>query len=506
MKKNILFIIGLGLLMAGNAWAQQKAQIRIKKNINGVEYEENREIILDDNRQLEDVLKELNLQNQSEQGLIDQQIEISIQSTGDAGMMPGSTMQAWPFALNTPQSQRKPTLGVMLREYSSSSTEARSDKEVVITEVIPNTSAARAQLQAGDIILKVNDEKINSTQQVINQVKQLDAGGELKLLVKRNGKKKRITAVIEPTPKFESQNGQINLFLSPDSITMFDMSMGDSLKISQPFSLNQDGLRSGEAAYLGVTPSNKAATAGVPINVEDHSPAADMGLIDGDVILEFNGESVGDFAALANGVRKCKPGSTAELLIQRDGKDKRITGAIGKRNLSGSDDFQIFHDYKGMDDEGNYFYDFEFNMDAEDLQKQMEQFFRDLNQPLPEGMYPGAAAASGSMIRIEDTDIAKMQTLEIPVKRLMFDQLSFIPQPAVGLVDISFTTAQALPITVVLKDESAQVLLYDERALTNNSYERVIDLNAYPMGNYYLIIQQGDAAYSKKLVKYQEKK
>jgi len=231
-----------------------------------------------------------------------------------------------------------------------------------------------------------------------------------------------------------------------------------------------------------------------------------MGLLNGDVILELNGDIVGDFATLTSAVRKSKPGSTIELLIQREGKEKRLTGAVGKRNLSASEDFQIFHDYKGMDDEGNYFYDFEFNMDAEDLQKQMEQFFRDLNQPLPEGMYPGAAAASGSMIRIEETEAAKMQTLNISAKRLVFDQLSFIPQPAVGLVEISFTTSQELPVTVVLKDESSQVLLYDERNLTNNSYERLIDLNAYPTGSYYIIIQQGDSAFSKKLVKYQDKK
>lgn len=506
MKKNWFFVLCLGVLVAGNAWAQQKAQIRIKKNINGVESEENREIILDNNQQLEDVLKELN-QNQNEKGLIDQQIEINILSTGEPGTLnQGRATQGWPFAFNTPQPQRKPTLGVMLREYNCSAAQSKLQKEVVITEVMPNTSASRANLMAGDVILKVNDETVTSTQQVIDQVKQLEGGGELKLVVKRNGKKKRITAVIEPTPKFESQNNRFDLLLGPDSIIMFDMSQGDSMKISQPFSMNQDGFRAGESAYLGVTPSNKPATAGVSINVEDHSPAADMGLIDGDIILEFNGETVGDFAALANAVRKCKPGSSAELLIERDGKEKRITGAVGKRNLSSSDDFQIFHDYKGMDDEGNYFYDFEFNMDAEDLQKQMEQFLRDLNQPLPDAMFPGNTPASSAMIRIEDTDAEKMSAFEIPSTRLAFDQMSFIPNPAAGLVEISFITTQEKPVTVSLKDDSGNVLLYDERMLNDNTYQRAIDLNAYPMGNYYIIIQQGDAAYSKKLVKFQEKK
>ena len=63
MKKSLYAFILLALLLAGGTWAQQKAQIRIKKNVNGVESEETREFMLEDNSRLEEVLKEINEQN-----------------------------------------------------------------------------------------------------------------------------------------------------------------------------------------------------------------------------------------------------------------------------------------------------------------------------------------------------------------------------------------------------------------------------------------------------------
>ena len=116
MKKTLYAFILLGLLVAGGTWAQQKAQIRIKKNVNGVESEETREFMLEDNSRLEEVLKEINEENSKEPGLIDQQIEISIQSSGDFPPMSlGGSMLAPSFGQGA-YNLRKPTLGIMVRE------------------------------------------------------------------------------------------------------------------------------------------------------------------------------------------------------------------------------------------------------------------------------------------------------------------------------------------------------------------------------------------------------
>lgn len=502
MKKTLLITLCLGFLLAGGMWAQQKAQIRIKKNINGVESQETREVIIDENNSLEDVLRELNAQPEQQEGLLDQQIEINILSEGDfRDFNQGKRSFGMPGFPGMGSTQRKPALGVMLRETPCKQRKCASNNAVSITEVIPNTPAAKAGLQPGDIILKLNKEEIHSTQQVIEEVQNCSVdGGKLNLLIEREGKRKKIKAVIEPSPKFESTGNPFNLFLGPDSIFMFNPNIGDSLRIIQPFNLSQDGFMGGEAAFLGVTPSGKPSTAGVSIQVEANSPAEAMGLLDDDVILEFNGESVGDFTSLAAAVRKCKPETSVELLIIRDAKEKRITGTLGKRKTSTSEDFQIFHDFKGMDDEGNYFYDFEFNMDADDIQRQMQELFGSFGGTAD--ITPFEMPGTNYLLRLEEMDESELKALELQPNSLVFNQLSFIPDSGTGAIEVQFSLTSKEPITVVLKDQEGHTLLYDEQMLLQENYKRLIALSAYPEGDYYIVIEQQGKSFAKQIVKY----
>jgi hypothetical protein len=503
MKKTVLFTLCFGCLLAGGLLAQQKAQIRIKKNINGVESQETREVIIDDNNSIEDVLRELNNLPEQQGGVIDQQIEINIISEGDFNSRnEGKRARGIPGFPGLSSTQRKPSLGVMLRELNCTRRKCESDKLVSITEIIPNTPASKAGLRPGDVILQVNKEKIHSTQQVINAVQNVAGqGGNLNLLIEREGKRKKVKAVIEPAPKFESDSNPFNLFLGPDSIFMFNPGVGDSLTILQPFNLSQDGFMGGDAAFLGVTPSGKTTTSGVGIRVEVNSPAEAMGLIDDDVILEFNGQPVGDFSSLSAAVKRCQPETSVEMLILRDGKEKRITGQLGKRKTSTSDDFQIFHDFKGIDDEGNYFYDFEFNMDADDIQRQMQELFRSLSGSADLMPFESPSSKSG-LLRMEDLTTDQLAKQGLSANSLKFEQLSFIPDAASGAIEIQFSPTTKTTVTLTLKDSEGHTLLYDEQALQESGYKRSIAMSAYPLGDYFIVIEQDGKTFAKQIVKY----
>jgi membrane-associated protease RseP (regulator of RpoE activity) len=97
-----------------------------------------------------------------------------------------------------------------------------------------------------------------------------------------------------------------------------------------------------EKGYLGVmlqdlTPSMAKALqmgdkSGVMVNeVVDDSPASKAGLEDGDVILEFNGETISDNDDLVKAVRGTSPGENIEIVVLRNGKNKTLDVEIGKR-------------------------------------------------------------------------------------------------------------------------------------------------------------------------------
>ena len=97
-----------------------------------------------------------------------------------------------------------------------------------------------------------------------------------------------------------------------------------------------------EKGYLGVmlqdlTPSMAKALqmgdkSGVMVNeVVDDSPAAKAGLEDGDVILEFNGETISDNDDLVKAVRATSPGDDVKIVVLRNGKNKNLDVEIGQR-------------------------------------------------------------------------------------------------------------------------------------------------------------------------------
>ena len=60
-------------------------------------------------------------------------------------------------------------------------------------------------------------------------------------------------------------------------------------------------------------------------SVQPGSAADRAGVKRGDVVLSFNGEGVHDTNSLRNRVAEAAPGSTAALVVVRDGKEKHLS-------------------------------------------------------------------------------------------------------------------------------------------------------------------------------------
>lgn len=105
---------------------------------------------------------------------------------------------------------------------------------------------------------------------------------------------------------------------------------------------DDDKEHSEKSGYLGVhlqniDPSMAKALqleedGGVLISeVVDESPAANAGLEDGDVVLEFDGRSIEDIGDLTRAVRKAAPGDTVEVVVLREGERQTLDVEIGER-------------------------------------------------------------------------------------------------------------------------------------------------------------------------------
>jgi Do/DeqQ family serine protease len=94
------------------------------------------------------------------------------------------------------------------------------------------------------------------------------------------------------------------------------------------------------AASLGLKQSGGAIISGV----SEGSAAERAGLKRGDVILSFNGQAVQDTNSLRNRVADSGPGSTADVVINRDGAEKKMSVKLDEANpersarRSGDDD------------------------------------------------------------------------------------------------------------------------------------------------------------------------
>ncbi|MGL5078440.1 MAG: trypsin-like peptidase domain-containing protein, partial [Waterburya sp.] len=66
------------------------------------------------------------------------------------------------------------------------------DEGVLVVKVLPDSPAAKSDLQPGDIIRKVGDRRVNTSVQVQEQVDLSEIGSELKVEVLRNGTSKTL--------------------------------------------------------------------------------------------------------------------------------------------------------------------------------------------------------------------------------------------------------------------------------------------------------------------------
>ena len=174
-------------------------------------------------------------------------------------------------------------LGIMGTELNSELAKAMkvdAQRGAFVSQVMPNSSAAKAGIKAGDVITSLNGKPISSFAALRAEVGSMPVGSKITLGLLRDGKAVNVSLELQ-----QSSQNQV------DSSTIF-------------------------SGIEGAEMSNKGADKGVVVNnVKANSPAARIGLKKGDVIMGANQQPVKNIAELRK-ILDSKP-SVLALNIQR---------------------------------------------------------------------------------------------------------------------------------------------------------------------------------------------
>ena len=167
----------------------------------------------------------------------------------------------------------------------------------LVADVTPDSPAANAGIERGDVIIDYEGTHIDAAHQLPTLVAQTEIGKRVSLTVLRNGAQKTVTAVVAemPSPTAAAEGG-------PHNETNWGLSVADiTPDIARQFDLQQ---RSGV----------------IVTDVEAGSPADEASLQPGDVISEINKKPVRTISDLRKAVRAAGDAKELLLLVQRQGQ------------------------------------------------------------------------------------------------------------------------------------------------------------------------------------------
>ncbi len=213
-------------------------------------------------------------------------------------------------------------LGVQIQEMTpeiASSLGLKNDHSgAIVADVNADSPAAKAGLKQGDVILKYNGHDIDQLHDLPRLVAETRSGSSVPMTVWRNGHNEDLQASVGPMPNNERQ------VASNDD----DGGQQAGPEHSSALGLQLGQLDDRARQQLGL----KKGTKGVVVtNVAQDSPAADLGIQPGDVIVAINQQPVASPGEAAQKMKQAKQSGDKHLLLllNRHGVNEYVGMNVG---------------------------------------------------------------------------------------------------------------------------------------------------------------------------------
>ena len=184
----------------------------------------------------------------------------------------------------------------------------------IVGRVEPGYAAAKAGIQSGDVIVKVNGTDVTPDNTLSYLVANLPIGSRVPIELYRRGQKVSVTAIVGERPPEDVLAGQLGNGADGDDNGAADKGADAQSKVaSSALGLGLQALTPRIAQQLGVA----ASTRGVVIaSVDSSSDAASNGLKRGDVILSINQQPVLTVGAAAQIIGDAQKAGRDTVLLQ----------------------------------------------------------------------------------------------------------------------------------------------------------------------------------------------
>ena len=192
----------------------------------------------------------------------------------------------------------RPWVGIGLQDLTLDLREHFNLKEeegALVSQVYEGSPAEKADLKVGDIIVDIDGKKIKNSQDVVREVLKKQVGQKIDLDVLREGKQIKVPVI---TAKMSSEPGERK---------------AGQLEMKEWFGLRVRPITPDIAKQLGLAKAEGIVIAGV----ESGSVAQEVGLREGDVILEVNRQKIRNGEDYQSAMGKVKPDKGVLLLISR---------------------------------------------------------------------------------------------------------------------------------------------------------------------------------------------
>jgi serine protease Do len=223
-------------------------------------------------------------------------------SVGIAFAVPASTAQDVVEKLRRDGKVSSGWLGVQIQSVDDALAESlglKSTKGALVAKILPDGPAAKSQLRAQDLILRVNNTPINSSRELARVIAALSPNQDAQLRVVRNGTEMDVTVKLGEYPSGDKQA-----------------------------SLRGEGGQGRELEDLGLTlvpasefPGSRTKEGVAVSAVDPASKAADQGLRRGDIITEVQGKPVSSPQDVADGIKDARDKGRRNVLLQVRSRD-----------------------------------------------------------------------------------------------------------------------------------------------------------------------------------------